>query len=169
MCALLYSFNPSIMKQLFFIISFFLFALTSVAQQRFIDHLTAKGGKGTVTVNQDQRLTDFVNGDYYDPSEKEIVEVTKVVQKQKVRGYRIQVYWGGNQQSEKGKAQMAGYKVTALFPEYEAYTSFESPHWRCRVGDFATQHEAEEALKKIKKAKVANDPIVVKSEIYMFK
>lgn len=157
------------MKHLFFILSFFLIALSSSAQQTFIEHLTAKNAKGTVTVNQDQRLTNFVNGNYYDPSEKEIVEVTKVVQKQKVRGYRIQVYWGGNQKSEQGKAQMAGYKVTALFPDLEAYTSFESPHWRCRVGDFATQHEAEEYLKKIKSAKIANDPIIVKSEIFMFK
>jgi len=157
------------MKQLFFIFSFFVVALSSSAQEKFMDHLTKQGGKATVTVNQDARLTNFVNGDYYDPSEKETIEVRKVVQRQKVKGYRIQVYWGGNQQTEKGKAQAAGYKVTALFPELEAYTSFESPHWRCRVGDFANQREAEEYLKKIKKAKIATDPIVVKSEIYMFK
>lgn len=134
-----------------------------------MDHLTAKNGKATVTVNQDSRLTQFVNGDYYDPNEKEVVEVEKVLQKQKVRGYRIQVYWGGNKQTEKSKAQQAGYKVTAAFPELEAYTSFESPHWRCRVGDFTNQHEAAAYLAKIKKAKVAQDAIVVKSEIYMFK
>ncbi len=134
-----------------------------------MDHLQKSSGKGTVKVVQDQRLTNFVNGDYYDPAEREVVEVTKVVQKTKVRGYRIQVYWGGNKQSEKGKAQAAGYKVTSLFPELEAYTSFESPHWRCRVGDFANQQEANEYLAKIKKAKIATDPIVVKSEIYMFK
>ncbi len=157
------------MKHIFIILLLFCTALSSSAQERFMDHLTAKNGKGTVTVSQDSRLTTFINGDYYDPSEKEIIEVTKVVHKQKVRGYRIQVYWGGNQQSEKGKAQMAGYKVTTLFPELEAYVSFESPHWRCRVGDFATQREAEEVLKKIKKAKIATDPIVVKSEILMFK
>ena len=157
------------MKNLLSALLFLAISLSSSAQQRFMDHLTAKGGKATVTVNQDQRLTNFVNGDYYDPSEKETVEVTKVVQKQKVRGYRIQVYWGGSQQSEKGKAQQAGYKVTTLFPELEAYTSFESPHWRCRVGDFATQEDANEYLTKLKKAKVAVDPIIVKSEIYMFK
>lgn len=157
------------MKHIFFILSFLAISLSADAQKRFMDHLTEKNAKGVVTVNQDQRLTNFINGDYYDPAEKEIVEVTKVVQKQKVRGYRIQVYWGGNQKSEQGKAQMAGYKVTAMFPELEAYTSFESPHWRCRVGDFPTQHEAEEFLKKIKSAKIANDPIIVKSEIYMFK
>lgn len=157
------------MKNILFLLLFLSVALSSSAQERFMDHLTARNGKGTVTVHQDYRLTKFVNGDYYDPSEKEIMEVTKVVQKQKVRGYRIQVYWGGNQQSEKGKAKQAGYKVTTIFPELEAYTSFESPHWRCRVGDFTTHEEAEEYLAKIKKARVATDPIVVKSEIYMFK
>ncbi len=78
-----------------------------------MDHLTKQSGKATVVVNQDARLTNFVNGDYYDPSEKETIEVRKVVQRQKVKGYRIQVYWGGNQQTEKGKAQAAGYKITA--------------------------------------------------------
>lgn len=157
------------MKQIFFIFSFLLITITTSAQERFMDHIQKSSGKATVKVIQDSRLTNFVNGDYYDPSEKEVVEVTKVVQKTKVRGYRIQVYWGGNKQTEKGKAQAAGYKVTALFPELEAYTSFESPHWRCRVGDFANQQEANEYLAKIKKAKVVADPIVVKSEIYMFK
>ena len=141
----------------------------SFAQEKFIEHITKKEGKATVNILQPQRLADFLNCDIFDNEEKQLVEVRQVVQKTKVRGFRIQVYWGGNQQSEKNKAQLAGYKVNALFPELESYTSFESPHWRCRVGDFATQKEAQEYLTKIKKAKIVNDPIIVKSEIYMFK
>lgn len=157
------------MKHIFFILSFLLISLSSSAQARFIDHVTAKDGNATVSILQPQRLADFLNCDIFDNEEKQTVEVMQVVQKTKVRGYRIQVYWGGNQQSEKSKAQLAGYKVTALFPELEAYTSFESPHWRCRVGDFKTHQEATEYLNKIKKAKIVNDPIVVKSEIFMFR
>lgn len=157
------------MKQLIFVLSFFLFALNSEAQGRFMDHITKKDGKATVNILQPQRLTDFINCDIFDNEEKQTVEVLQVVQKTKVRGFRIQVYWGGNQQSEKNKAMAAGNKVTTAFPELEAYTSFESPHWRCRVGDFKTHQEATEFLAKIKKAKIVNDPIVVKSEIFMFK
>lgn len=157
------------MKHIFFILSFLLISLSSSAQTRFIDHVTAKDGNATVSILQPQRLADFLNCDIFDNEEKQTVEVMQVVQKTKVRGYRIQVYWGGNQQSEKSKAQLAGYKVTALFPELEAYTSFESPHWRCRVGDFKTHQEATEYLNKIKKAKIVSDPIVVKSEIFMFR
>ena len=134
-----------------------------------MDHVTKADGKGRVTVLQDQRLTDYLNGYIVDDESKQTVEVKQVVQKINARGFRIQVYWGGNQKSEKGKAQMAGYKVTALFPELEAYTSFESPHWRCRVGDFATQKEAAEYLQKIKKANIVKDPIIVKSKIFVFR
>lgn len=157
------------MKQIFVIFSLLFFHFTTYAQEKFVDHISKSDGKATVNVHMPQRLADLLNCDIFDEEDKQIVEVRTVVQKTKVRGFRIQVYWGGSQQSEKSKAQTAGYKVTALFPELEAYTSFESPHWRCRVGDFKTQKEADEYLKKIKKSKIINDPIIVKSEIYMFK
>lgn len=168
------------MKYLFFILSFFAFAISSFAQEeqkeeevvrrtQFLEHVENNDGKSSVVINMDARLISIINGKNYNPDEKKFVEVRKVVTKQKLKGYRIQVYWGGNKQSEKSKAQMEGYKVTSSFPELNAYTSFESPHWRCRVGDFATQKEAEEYLKKIKHAKIVTNPIIVKSEIFGFK
>lgn len=166
------------MKHLFFFLSFFAISFVAFAQEaneevatkkKFLDHVEAKDGKASVVINQDARLLSIVNGDNYNPDAKHTITVNKVVTKQKLKGYRIQVYWGGSKQSEKSKAQAEGYKVTAMFPELSAYTTFESPHWRCRVGDFASQKDAEEFLRKIKAAKIVSNPIIVKSEIIGFK
>ena len=85
----------------------------------------------------------------------------------KVRGYRIQVYWGGSQRFDQTKAIRAGSRVTSMFPELQAYTTFESPHWRCRVGDFRERKEAADYLAKLRKAKIEG-AMVVKSEILVY-
>ena len=85
---------------------------------------------------------------------------------QRVKGYRIQVFFGSNQRSDQTKAQQVGSKLTHSFPELRAYTSFESPHWRCRVGDFTNREEANSYLRKIK-ARGFSEAIIVRSEIYV--
>ena len=86
----------------------------------------------------------------------------------KARGYRIQVYWGGSTRTDEANAKRAGAKVTTLFPELQAYTTFESPNWRCRVGDFVTRQEASDYLSKLKEARLAKDAIIVKSEVLIY-
>lgn len=177
-CPLFYILSTIGMKQLLLILSVFAFSVSCFGQEvqevteNFMDHISKKDANATVVINQDARLESIVNGDYYEaaaPTGPRTYTVKKVVQKQKLKGYRIQVYWGGSQQSEKAKAQMAGYKVSAIFPGLQVYTTFEAPHWRCRVGDFATIQEANAYLAKIKAAKIANNPIVVNSVIYGYK
>jgi len=167
------------MKRILLLTSLLFVALYASAQSRFIPHIESQNaGEGTVTITQDIQLTKIINGDsaLVDPTVKAKKEVDKtegmgVVQegrKAKIRGYRVQVYWGGSKQSDKIKAQQAGARVTALFPELEAYTSFESPHWRCRVGDFRDRREAASYLSKMRKANLAKDGMVVKSEIFVY-
>ena len=86
----------------------------------------------------------------------------------KARGYRIQVFWGGSARIDQTNAQRMGTRVTTLFPELQAYTTFESPNWRCRVGDFVTRQEAADYLKKLKDAKLTDDAIIVKSEVIIY-
>ena len=85
---------------------------------------------------------------------------------QKVRGYRVQVYFGGNQRSDQTQAQRIGTRVMGMFPELRAYTSFVSPHWICRIGDFITYEDASAYMRKIKSRGIS-EAMVVKSEIYV--
>lgn len=142
--------------------------------QEFMDHLTSKGtpGHGTVSVLQDPRLDEIVNGkkQYVAPvkEKKEDMPGLQTGKKVKARGYRIQVYWGGSARADQTNAQRTGNKVTTLFPELQAYTTFESPNWRCRVGDFVNRQEAAQYLKKLKDAKLSQDAIIVKSEVFVY-
>lgn len=147
------------------------------AQEKFTEHLQrSEAGQGKVTILQDQRLTDLVNGDAKletsggnasDKRADEDLPAVKSGKKVKMRGYRIQVYWGGSQRIDQTKATRAGNTVTSLFPELQAYTSFESPHWRCRVGDFTTRQDAADYLRKMREANMGKDAMIVRSEIYV--
>lgn len=150
--------------------------------QTFTDQLTRKvEGQGTVTLTQEQRITDLINGsgttqtsststaDRTTGADDDIVPVVPTGKKTKVRGFRIQVYWGGSLRTDQSKAQAAGIKVTTVFPELQAYTSFESPHWRCRVGDFLTREEASECFEKLRNAGLAGEAMIVRSEVYTYK
>ena len=140
-----------------------------MSAQDFIKHITSNvAGQGTVTVHQDTLLDNIVNGKkQYVPEKRDEKKEIPAGKKLKARGYRIQVYWGGSARTEQANAQRAGAKITAVFPELQAYTTFETPNWRCRVGDFATYKEADEYLKKINEAKLSKGATIVKSEVYI--
>lgn len=145
------------------------------AQSNFMEHLESKvGGQGTVTVFQDQRLTDIINGvtpvvKSIDAASDAEGNVAKTGRKVKARGYRIQVYWGGTLRVDQQKAIAAGEKISTLFPELQTYTTFESPHWRCRVGDFITRKEALEYLNKMHEMNMATDAMIVRSDIILYR
>ena len=175
------------MNKLTHIFIFLLFACAVSAQTKFVDRLTRTvPGEGRVTVNQDKRLTDLINGEVLQPQqsaeagskveterEEEDDEtpalVTPTGKKTKVRGYRVQIYWGGSNRTDQARAQHAANQVATLFPQYKAYTSFESPHWRCRVGDFTDRHDAVEALQQLKRAGIASEAMIVRSEVFIYK
>lgn len=156
-----------------------LYPLTLAAQNNFTTRLTtAKSGSGVVTLHQDPRLTDLINnGDGRAKSATSQQQETTgdntsqplTGRKVKMRGFRIQVYWGGSQRTDQTKASQMGTKVTYLFPELNAYTTFESPHWRCRVGDFADRQEAAEYLRKFHEKNIGADAMIVRSEIFVYK
>jgi len=167
---------------LVFMVSF----VTMKAQTMFIDHLQQQGeGEGHFEIEQDPRLTAIINGEEIVPST--IATTTKVASisteskvrqdaddlkgkasgmHKKIRGYRVQVYFGGNQRSDQTQAQKVGSRITSMFQELRAYTSFVSPHWCCRVGDFPKYEDAAAYMHKIKARGIA-EAMVVKSEIYV--
>ena len=161
------------MKKLLSLTLIFLLCTITMSAQNFTDHLKSKvAGQGTVTVYQDSIIDDMVNGKkQYSPEKKESPKDIPGIQKGKktrARGYRIQVYWGGSSRADETNARRAGTRVTTVFPELQAYTTFGSPNWHCRVGDFATREEAAEYLDKLREARLAQGAIIVKSEVFIY-
>lgn len=67
-------------------------------------------------------------------------------------GYRVQVFDDNNPHTARSQAESAARKVSAEFPHLRCYTSFNSPYWRVKAGDFRTRAEAESAMEEIRQA-----------------
>lgn len=74
----------------------------------------------------------------------------KVMRGQKVSGYRVQVYAGGNSRADKNKAQRVGDAMKEAFPTLPVFVHFYSPRWVCRIGNFVEREEANECLRQVK-------------------
>lgn len=83
---------------------------------------------------------------------------------QKVGGYRVQVYAGGNSRDARIKAERTGKEINALFPGTPVYVHFYSPRWICRMGNYRTYEEAHEVLRAVKKLGY-DSAIIVKGKI----
>lgn len=70
----------------------------------------------------------------------------------RMAGYRVQVFSDGNQRTARNEARRKAMMIGSKFPQYRIYTSFSSPYWRLRVGDFRTQKEAQAVAAEIKGA-----------------
>lgn len=68
----------------------------------------------------------------------------------KMNGYRIQVFSGGNSRADRQKAEQIGADLKRLFPNQPIYVHFYSPSWKCRMGNFKSQGEAQTVLKQVK-------------------
>ncbi len=86
--------------------------------------------------------------------------------RRRLRGFRIQMFWGNSLRTDQLRAKRLGDKVTGAFPELKAYVSFQQPHWRCRVGDFKTRAGAARYLDKMRK--IAPEAMIVRSEIIIY-
>ena len=69
----------------------------------------------------------------------------------KMQGYRVQVFSGGNSRADRQKAETAGAVMKSNFPDQPIYTHFYSPSWKCRMGNYRTQAEAQAYLAKVRK------------------
>lgn len=83
----------------------------------------------------------------------------------RINGFRVQVYYGGNNQKSKIQAHNMAERVKIWFEDLSVYTSFSSPHWICRVGDFQTREEAMEVLQTMRESGRFPRAIIVKSKI----
>ena len=78
----------------------------------------------------------------------------------KINGYRVQAYAGGNQRTDRQKAEQIGNTIKMNFPNEPIYVHFYSPRWICRVGNYRTYEEARQMLNAIRKLGISGASIV---------
>lgn len=142
-----------------------LFVYASFASaQKFMEQIEqVVDGQGTVKIHQDALLTKIINGEFI-PTEEPDNDDNNSRMRVKRRGYRIQVFKGGNTRTDEAEARKAGEKIKRLF-KLEAYTIYNNPEWVCRVGDFKNRDEALEYLNNVRA--VSRSAMIVPSEIYV--
>lgn len=66
----------------------------------------------------------------------------------KVVGYRIQIAFSSN----RSNASSAKSKFNSRFPEYSnrAYTLYQQPYWKVRVGDYKREIDAQKLLSEVR-------------------
>ena len=116
--------------------------LPVAAQEKITDRLQrAESGKGTVVIHQDPALYQLLGT---------VTAPVRSGTRMQAKGYRVQVYAGGNTRTAREAALRAAASVRAAFPEVSIYTEFISPRWVCRVGDCRTYQEADRLLRDIR-------------------
>ncbi|MBO4663221.1 MAG: SPOR domain-containing protein [Bacteroidaceae bacterium] len=154
-----------------FLITLSLFILSSsfsiLGAQSFTQKLTSKTN-GSVTLHQDQRLTNIIDGVATTQSSEDEPTAVQTGKKTKVKGWRIQMYSGDSSDKSLAEAKKAGNAVTRLFPELQSYVDFYNVSRRCRVGDFRSKEKAAEYLEKIREAGLGKEAMIVRSEIFIY-
>lgn len=121
-------------------------SLPVMAQENIVDRLLqVVPDQGVISIHQDSRLEALL-GVTYDPSKSKGKKIQTV-------GYRIQIYAGGNTRYAKEEAQKAAQYIREKYPDIPVYTEFVAPRWVCRVGDYKTIEEADQAMRILKQSR----------------
>jgi len=104
-----------------------------------------------------------------DDMEIPVVDMRKKVMRrsQKVNGYRVQAFAGGNTRNDRKKAEQVGNNIKMKYPDEPIYVHFYSPRWICRVGNYRTYEEANRMLQNVRKMGYKSASIV-KGKITVF-
>lgn len=133
-------------------------SLPLMAQDNIVDRLEQiVPGQGVITIHQDARL-DALLGMVYDPAMSKGKKIQTV-------GYRIQIYAGGNTRSAKEEAQKAAQYIKDKYPEIPVYTEFVAPRWVCRVGDYKTIEEADQAMRMLKQTRTFKEIAILPNQL----
>ena len=108
-------------------------------------------GQGKVTIHQD-----LIGMERPATGEQKVI---------KTSGFRIQAYAGNNTRQAKNDADRVASRVKEYFPELSVYTSFISPRWLCRVGDFRSIEEADAMMRRLKATGMFKEVSIVRDQI----
>lgn len=78
----------------------------------------------------------------------------------KVRGFRVQVYSGGNTRVAHQEADRAGQKAKSVFPNQPVYVHFYTPRWMCLVGNFTNYKQARTVMRRMRKEGYPNANVI---------
>lgn len=141
------------------LIACFAFTAFASAQNNIVKGLERSvPGQGKVTIHQDARIAALI-GQEYIPTGTDDRKILKSA------GYRVQVYAGNNTSRAKNDAHAVGSRIKEYFPELSVYTSFNSPRWLCRVGDFRSIEEADAMMRQLRATSVFKEVSIVKEQI----
>ncbi|MDR0961802.1 MAG: SPOR domain-containing protein [Mediterranea sp.] len=147
------------MKPVLFLIACLFCATGAVAQNNILRSLEQPvSGQGKVTIHQDARIAALVGTALSAGADGKQAVL-------KVAGYRIQVYAGNNTGVAKNEAHSIAARIQSNFPELSIYTTFISPRWICRVGDFVSIEEADAAMRRLRLAGGFKEVAIVKDQI----
>lgn len=77
----------------------------------------------------------------------------------RVTGFRVQVFEGGNTKKDRQEAERISNLIKADFPEVPVYVHFYTPHWICHVGNYADYSEASKMMEELHRKGFANATI----------
>lgn len=116
-----------------------------------------KPGEGIVIIHQSKSIAALLGRRSWNKSKEPFMQ----------DGYRVQIFSGNSQNKSKNEAFHKEGKVKSLFPEINTYVTFKSPFWRLRIGNFRNFEEADQTMRKLKRAfpEFGKEMYVVKDEI----
>ena len=133
-------------------------SLPLMAQDNIVNRLQQPvPGEGVITIHQDARLNSLI-GMVYNPALSRGKKIQTV-------GYRIQIYAGNNTRQSKDEASKAAAYIKDNYPEIPVYTEFVAPRWVCRVGDYKTIEEADQAMRMLKKTRIFKELAILPNQL----
>lgn len=145
------------MKKFGLLLMLFFFAGISVQAQNIVKSLERTvPGQGKVTIHQDPGIEALIGSEHSATGEQKVL---------KAQGFRVQVYAGNNSRTARNEANQVAARVKEYFPELKIYTSFTSPRWLCRVGDFRSIEEADAMMRKLKATGVFKEVSIIREQI----
>ncbi len=98
--------------------------------------LTNEYNQGNITINQSHKI------------EVAMRNIIAGAFQRKLNGYRIRIYFD-NKQDSRAKSESIKNSFLNLFPETEAYRTYDNPYFKVTVGDFRTRSDAMKFLRRV--------------------
>lgn len=97
-----------------------------------------KYGEGSVIINQSAAIENQFRNLILNSSQR------------KINGFRIRVFFD-NKQDSRVKSESVKDSFIELFPEIEAYRTYDNPYFKVTVGDFRTRSDAMKFFRRIER------------------
>lgn len=114
---------------------------------------------------QQQPISQGQNRQQDDPERQDVREQTDSIvssprRTRRVMGYKIQAFSGSDSRRDRQQAEQVKSELRALFPGEEVTVHYNDPRWLCRMGNYATRAEAQEALAEVRRMGFSSATIV---------